>query len=326
MSTQEYYFGYLPDPPDARDFKLKAPALVSLPSSVDLRSFLQPIRSQGKLASCTAFATVALIECVRNKQELLQWDGSPLFTYYSTRKIEDNVNADSGAYARNALKSVIKDGVAKEVTWPYVVDNFTINPPASAWEEAEKHQALVYYRVEQTKENILQCLADGYPFIFGAQLYDSFMKTQTTWLVENVVPMPDTKKEKLLGGHCMLAVGYLSSSNESITLMVRNSWGQLAGLGGYHNMPLEYFLDPALSSDFWTVRSVERTEEDPLPKPIVPPIPEPTPEPTPEPILAPTPKPEPVPSFESEKESIWKNPNTYFIIGFVLLVILFLLF
>lgn len=320
MSSQDFCFGYIPDPPDKRDFKLKSPALISYPSSVDLTPLLQPIRYQGKLMSCTAFATVALVEYVRNKQGLLRWDGSPLFTYYSTRKIEDSINSDEGAYARNALKSVAKDGVAKETTWPYVIENLTVNPPTSAWEEAEKHQSLVYYRVEQTKDNILHCLSEGYPFTFGAYLYESFMKTQTSWLVYDVVPMPDKATEKMVGGHCMLAVGYLSAADGSINIKVRNSWGTLIGLGGYHNIPLEYFLDPSLSSDFWTVRLVERTEEDPLPKPIV--VPEPVLPPPPAPN--PTPVPEPAP-LEEPKESIWKNPNTYFLLGFVVLALLFIL-
>lgn len=321
MNSQDYYFGYLPDPPDSRDFRLKTSVLTALPSSVDLRPFLQPIRSQGKLASCTAFASVALIECVRNKQQLLTWDGSPLFTYYSTRNIENSIESDAGAYARNALKSVVKDGVAKEKTWPYVVDNFTVNPPASAWEEAEKNQALVYYRVEQTKENILNCLSEGYPFIFGAQLYESFMKTQTSWLVYDVVPMPNPATEKLVGGHCMLAVGYLSSSNESVNVIVRNSWGDLAGNMGYHKMPLEYFLDPELSADFWTVRLVERTDEDPLPKADIPAV---TPSPLPKAIAEPVQQ-VIVNNPEEEKQSIWKSPNTYFMLGFIVVVILFLL-
>jgi C1A family cysteine protease len=322
MSTQEFYFGYLPDPVDERDFKLKSPILQTYPASVDLRPLLQPIRHQGKLGSCTAFATNALVEYVRNKQELLSWDSSPLFTYYATRKIENSINFDNGAYCRNALKAVAKDGIAKETTWPYLIENFTTNPPTSAWEEAEKHQALVYYKVEQTKDNILHCLSDGYPFTFGAYLYESFMKTQTGFLVYDVVPMPDTSKEKMIGGHCMLAVGYLSAADGSINILTRNSWGEYVGLSGYHNIPIEYFLDPNLSSDFWTIRLTERTEEDPAPKPK----PAPKPEPVPAPPTPPTPPVPPIPTEPEEKEtSIWKKPSTYFMFGFILLVLLFFL-
>ena len=320
-----FSFGYLPDPPDHRDYKLKSFTLTNYPSSVDLGEFLQPIKNQGTLGACTAFATTAMVEYVRNKQKLLTWDASPLFTYYSTRKIENTIDIDSGAYVRDALKSVVDDGVAKETTWPYVVENFTTNPPTSAWEEAEKHQALVYYRLDQTKEQILGCLSDGYPFTFGAYLYESFIKTQTGFLIHNVVPMPNKNSEKLIGGHCMLAVGYLSASESNITISVRNSWGTDVGLGGYHNIPLNYFLDPTLSMDFWTIRSEERTDEDPSPLPPKPePINPPAP-PKPEPINPPAP-PEPViPPDENANKSIWKSPLTYFMLLFALLTLIFCL-
>ena len=319
MSDKVFAFGHLPDPPDSRDFKLKTPTLSALPVSVDLSSKLQPVKNQGRLGSCTAFATTAMVEFVRNKQELLQWDASPLFTYYSTRKIENTIDSDSGAYVRDALKSVVSDGVAKETTWPYIVENFTIQPPASAWTEALDHQALVYYRVNQTRDDVLGCLADGYPFTFGIKLYDSFINTQTGFMVNNIVPIPNLSTDKFVGGHCMLATGYLSSQDGTVQITARNSWGVYVGLEGYHNIPLEYILDRAQSMDFWTIRSEERVDEDPTPpKPIVIP-PDPV---TPIVIVPPDPI---VPEPFTPPENIWKQPRTYILIGFVILSLLFLL-
>lgn len=322
MPPNTFSFGYLPDPPDSRDFKFKTTSSRSYPDNVDLRNLVQPIKDQKSLGACTAFATTSLMEFVRNKQRFLSWDASPLFTYYSTRKIENTIEFDSGAYVRGALKSVAKDGIAKEITWPYVIENFTINPPVSAWEEAEKHQALTYFRLEQTEDDILSCLADGYPFVFGAYLYESFMSTQTDWLVHNIVPMPDRSKEKMIGGHCMLAVGYLSAADGSVNIITRNSWGEYVGLSGYHNIPLQYFLDPTLSSDFWTIRTTEKTEEDVVLDPPQPPVP-PAP-PAPEPFIPPIPQPEPPPE-PIEPENIWKNSSTYILIGFGILALLFFL-
>jgi len=334
-NMQQFYFGYIPDQPDARDYRLKTTPQDVLPSTVDLRQLLQPIKNQGRLGACTAFATTAMVEYVRNKQNLVAWDASPLFTYYATRKIENTINSDSGASVRDALKSAVNDGVVKEITWPYVVENFTITPPASAWEEAEKHQALTYLRIDQTKESVLNCLADGYPFTFGAKLYSSFMKTQTGFLVWNTVPMPNLSAESLVGGHCMLAVGYLSASDDSIQIIVRNSWGTNVGLDGYHQIPIEYILSPDLSFDFWTIRSEEinddviitppTPEPDPIPMPPdlkpQPPVPIP---PTPDPV-PPVPVPVPPTPAPDAPESIWKKPTTYVIIGVVIILLLFVL-
>lgn len=339
MEPISFSFGYIPDSPDSRDYKFNLPALSSFPTIVDLRPLLQPIKNQGNLGSCTAFATTAMVEYVRAKQHLIKWDASPLFTYYSTRKIENCINEDSGATVRDALKSVANDGVAKDTTWPYIIENFTVQPPASAWAEAQEHQALVYYRLNQTKQDIISCLADGYPFAFGMKIYQSFVNTQCRFLVNDVLPMPVVSAEKFLGGHCMLAVGYLSGSEDNINIKVRNSWGTYVGLDGYHNIPIQYFLDPSLSMDFWTIRQ-EETSNDvepepvtppqppvPVPSPVVPPTPDPVIPPTPTPPAPPTPTPEPVtppaPTPNTDNVSMWKQPITYVVIGFVILLILF---
>lgn len=312
-----FSFGHIPDQPDDRDFLLNISTAESLPPSIDLTTGFLEIKDQGSLGACTAFATTAMVEYVRNKQNFLRWDASPLFTYYATRKIFGTTDRDSGAYVRDALKSAVNSGVAKETTWPYIVEKFTWSPPQSAWDEAEKHQAISYYKIDQTKDAVLGCLAEGYPFTFGAKLYESFIKTQTQIFVDDVVPMPDPS-EKLIGGHCMVAVGYLSGADGKINIKVRNSWGEYVGLDGYHHMPLDYILSPTLACDFWTIRSEEQTEEDVPPTPPEPPKPEPVPEPPapPEP-----PKPEPV----VEEDSIWKRPSTYALIGFGILALLFFL-
>ena len=129
MYINTFSYGHLPDPLDIRDYKLQIPLKSDYPARVDLRDKLQPIKNQGNLGSCTAFATTAMVEFVRNKQELLQWDASPLFTYYATRKIENTISTDSGAFVRDALKSVVSNGVAKESSWPYIIENFTTSPP-----------------------------------------------------------------------------------------------------------------------------------------------------------------------------------------------------
>jgi C1A family cysteine protease len=59
--------------------------------------------------------------------------------------------------------------------------------------------------------------------------------------------------EKVLGGHCVLAVGYDDSQQRFIA---RNSWGTAWGMQGYFTVPYAYLVDSSLSSDFWTIRLV----------------------------------------------------------------------
>lgn len=322
--TQNFSFGYIPDVADPRDYRFSV-SLQSNIQPIDLSAEFPPIRNQGNIGSCTAFAATAMFEYVRKKQRLYPWSASPLFTYYATRKITNRVDQDNGAAARDALKSVVNFGATKEECWPYDVTQFTINPPVSAWEDAEKHQALVYYSIDQTRFNLLGCLADGYPFMFGAKLYQSFIDTQTTFMVHNYLPMPDTSKEQHVGNHCMLAVGF-TEYNGSTYVKVRNSWGNSVGLGGYHNMPIEYLLNPSLCMDFWTIRLTESSPDEEIPLPPEPPKPAPVtpvepPVPTPEPPKPIMIDPTPPPDFVVET-NMWKKPVTYFFIVFVILVII----
>jgi C1A family cysteine protease len=64
------------------------------------------------------------------------------------------------------------------------------------------------------------CLADGYPFVFGFTVYESF-ESNSVAKKSGIVPMPSSS-EKVMGGHCVVAVGY---DNATRTFIIRNSWG-----------------------------------------------------------------------------------------------------
>jgi hypothetical protein len=108
---------------------------------------------------------------------------------------------------------------------------------------------------------------------------------------------PSRDKEKILGGHCMMCVGYQKRDDGGEYAIVMNSWGPNWGDRGYCYIPLSYLLSSD-SYDFWTIRLMEVCDTDvadPLPEPIVPPSPEPEPVPSPVPTPPPAPAPEPMP-------------------------------
>jgi C1A family cysteine protease len=105
-------------------------------------------------------------------------------------------------------------------------------------------------RLQRNLADMRACLADHQPFTFGFSVHKTF-KSQ---LVKRtgVVPLPSHLDEPL-GGHAMLAVGYLGDSHH---IIARNSWGPSWGDGGYCYIPYDYVLDPDLAWDFWTVSKV----------------------------------------------------------------------
>jgi C1A family cysteine protease len=95
------------------------------------------------------------------------------------------------------------------------------------------------------------CVAEGFPFVFGFVVYESFEGQEVA--DTGKVPMPKAH-EAVLGGHAVLAVGY---DEDQQRFIVRNSWGDDWGMDGYFTMPYPYLLQGSLSRDFWTIRRVE---------------------------------------------------------------------
>jgi C1A family cysteine protease len=96
-----------------------------------------------------------------------------------------------------------------------------------------------------------QCLAEGFPFVFGFTVYESFETPAVAKTGMLNLPKP---KEKTLGGHAVMAVGYNDAAKR---FTIRNSWGTDWGLQGYFTMPYAYLDNRNLSDDFWTIRALE---------------------------------------------------------------------
>ena len=251
--------GWLPDLPDDRDYVYKAPLKLrranNFPSKVDLRKICPPVFNQGALGSCTANALLAAVECCKKIQGQKTQRLSRLFLYYNERVMMNTVLSDSGAYLRDGVKSLNKQGVCLEKEWRYSGSTsprakFKKQPPKECYESALDNQILYYERINEKLSDIRTCLADGFPFVFGFSVYSSFMSDEV--VQTGIMPMPE-KDESMLGGHAVMAAGY---DDERSLLLVRNSWGKNWGDKGYFWMPYEY-LETKNCSDFWTIRLVE---------------------------------------------------------------------
>jgi len=246
-------YGRIKDTPDSRDYKFTPRMAFAVPEAVDLRANCPPVYDQGQLGSCTANAIAAAVDYERQHQGPTTPFMTPsrLFIYYNERVIEGTVATDSGAQIRDGFKSIKAQGVCAEYRWPYQIEKFADKPFHGCYGAASWHKTLTYLAVAQAQADMLDCLAQGYPFVFGITVYPSF---ETPYVDRTgFVPMP-SPDEQAIGDHALLAVGY-DVATQRITF--RNSWGTGWGVAGYGTIPFAYLTNPNLASDLWTIRLEE---------------------------------------------------------------------
>jgi C1A family cysteine protease len=249
-------YGWAPDLPDHRDFLYSAPqpVLAKLPPKKDLRPGCPPVYDQGQLGSCTANAISGAVQFEQKKQKLKVFAPSRLFIYYNERDMENTVNSDAGAQIRDGVKSVANLGVCPETEWPYDINKFTNKPTPKCYTDAKKCEAVGYQRLDSSNLNQLKgCIASGFPFVFGFTVYDAFESPEVA--KTGVLNMPGPK-EKVQGGHAVLAVGYDDTAQR---FTVRNSWGKDWGIKGYFTIPYTYLTTTDLADDFWTIHILKES-------------------------------------------------------------------
>lgn len=282
--------GWFPDYPDFRDYtianneitpQLKAlgqkdsvkamltkigvlkSAKKNLPPSIDLKGWCSSIENQDTLGSCTAHASIGLIEYFERKAFGKHIDASRLFLYKVTRNML-HWTGDTGAFLRTTMGALRLFGVPPEEYWPYSIADFDKEPSAFCYAFAQNYQAISFYRLDPPgtpKDALLKQiktdLAGGLPSMFGFTVYSSIAQAETT----GKIPYP-TPGEKILGGHAVMAVGYDDSMNIKNTnppvietkgaFLIRNSWGTEWGDSGYGWLPYDYVLN-GLAIDWWSL-------------------------------------------------------------------------
>jgi len=257
MQPARHSFGWKKDPKDIRDYKYKFHLpLRLLPDFIDMRSQCSPVRDQGQLGSCTAFAMATGL------REWMMWKYlgvehtvlSPLFLYWQERFLEGTVFEDSGAYIRDGLKVLQEMGTCPEVDDPYDISRFTETPTPEMVQKALPYKISTYERLDTTSLALRTALAQGDPVVMGMLVYSSFETQEVA--TTGKVPMPSRcpMTDKVLGGHAVFVVGYQNDPawNGGGYFIVKNSWSDAWGDSGYFYLPFG-FISSYRTSDLWVV-------------------------------------------------------------------------
>jgi|LSQX01.3.fsa_nt_gb hypothetical protein len=215
----------------------------TIPKIIDLRPFLTSVENQSDIGSCTANALVGAYEYLIKRGSQKDKDFSRLFVYYNGREKDGIADTDNGSHVASCTESMMEKGVCLESTWNYNPSNVNKRPSGEAYEEASNYKVIKAEFFDTDLELMKKCLALGYPFIFGLNLYKSFQLAEA----KGFVPLPEN--EDILsdkhGTHAMLCVGY---SDEEKCFIVRNSWGNKWGDKGYCYIPYDYMANKTYRS------------------------------------------------------------------------------
>ena len=212
-------WGYLPSPPDPRDYPLSKIAEPGpLPKAVRMDGFVVKVLNQGGCGSCVGKATNGIVSA-GHKQAL-----SSLYIYTRCKQ-EDGIPTTEGTFPRVALKVVHQEGACPEDVLPYAKLQECLSFPAITQlmkDAAAPYKVKGYARLWSLGE-IKQALAGGKMVLGGILVTDSF----AYWDGQGVIPVP---AGHILGGHAIAICGY---DDERKALRGINSWGTGWGDKGF---------------------------------------------------------------------------------------------
>jgi C1A family cysteine protease len=255
----EHKLNFTSSPKDSRDYIIST-VLSTSTGSCDLSSGCTSVKNQGSIGSCTAHASIALLECnlKRFASDTRNDVFSELFTYYVTRVnvAKGSAIEDKGAYLRDTLTSLVRYGSCLEGSCPYLIQDYSNVPSTGAYQEALNYQVLTYLSIpvgttlveRQTCLTTLKgILQNGYPFVGGFTCYSNLYSGQS-----GNVPLP-VSNSTIIGGHAVCFVGYDDTKQ---VFKFKNSWGSSWGDNGYGYLPYQYLLSGNVA-DLWTIYTQE---------------------------------------------------------------------
>lgn len=219
-----------------------------LPSEVDLRNRMPPVRDQGNRGTCVAHATAVVREYLVGDTSI-DADLSEQFLYWACKQ-QDGDPEGEGTWIKTAMAVLKSLGVCPESVWPYNPDGIVNNegqgpPPTEARDHAKPFQVTAVQELNgRWVDTLKKVLAAGQPIAFDVPVFESWQRPYFSRVADVRVPLPG---EQIVGGHAMCLVGYVDDTEVpgGGVFLVRNSWGLSFGYygeagPGYCRMPYEY--------------------------------------------------------------------------------------
>lgn len=223
--------------------RLRARRLAALSwPPVDLSDRVGAVSDQGPRPVCVAFALGAAHE------SLAHWDGfvpapEPLWWWLCGRGLA----GPGGTLLSDGGDALATAGQCTAEAWPYdaSLGYRTQDPPVAAgpapWRRARTvPNALAHDGVEEELEAVL---ASGSPVVLVIEVTDGFESPHEDGFVD-----PPDLRAPSGGYHAVVVEGAWTEPGRGRVLLVRNSWGESWGAGGFALLPVEYLVAHAVQA------------------------------------------------------------------------------
>lgn len=204
--------------------------------AVDLTSQIAShVMDQGPRPTCVACAVAAGHEAERPGFEAAV---EPVWWRLRERGLAD----EDGTTLRAAGQALPDTGHCDAHLWPYNDGlGFETEPPPAAagtppWTRADLTP--VALANDGAEDAIEDELAAGHPVVLVLEVSDDFLSPE----LDGFVPVP-LLTAPAAGYHAVLIVGAWTDPTHGRIFLIRNSWGEYWGAGGYGLLPVEYLIN-----------------------------------------------------------------------------------
>ena len=205
---------------------------------IDLRDLIgADVLDQGRRQTCVAFATSAAHEAARSEGGYAPEHLSPEAIWHYCH--QHGLTGEDGMLLWSASSALGDSGQPLLSIWPYdsLIGSGTEEPPDGAgkppWNQAEL--IAVHIAHDGIEDAIEDALAAKTPVAIILEITDEFLLATTEGLIE----VPDIRANH--GGyHAVTCVGAADHPTHGRLLLVKNSWGDEWGSGGYGWLPIGY--------------------------------------------------------------------------------------
>ncbi|WP_026951238.1 C1 family peptidase [Algoriphagus mannitolivorans] len=202
----------------------------NLPASHDLSNFLPEVGNQGRLGSCTAWATAyygrsLLHNFSQGSSRAQAVTLSPSFIYNQITK-----GQCKGTSIFQSLQLLVEEGTSEWEVFPYQSTGCNLQPSPEQRENARnfKMKDFLILSGENMVAEVKTLLTQGNPVVVAMGLDREFGKKDALGL--SAYRPHQVKKKEIYGSHAMLVVGY---SDQYRAFKLVNSWGSGWGDQGF---------------------------------------------------------------------------------------------